>query len=464
MTMESESQSQPVMGEARSASAGASTGERGNPARARVRRGGDGSPFNPLHPIDGRRDGDQPTHQTWPTGLTRVPFWVYQDPAILRAEQEALFEGPVWNFLCIEAEIPEPGDWRSTVVGAMPVVVVRDTDGGIRAFENRCAHRGALICFEDGGRGAKDFTCAYHAWRYDLAGNLCSVAFQRGVNGKGGMGPEFRIAEHGPRKLRTTTFHGLVFGTLHPDTPDFEAFIGPLVAARLRTALSRKLEIIGRYTEVLPNNWKLYAENVRDTYHASLLHLFFATFKINRLSQGGGVEINDEGSCHVSTTLAPDVATDTAYAGMRSVDEDYRLADGSLLDVVDEHGDRVRQQIMSVFPNFVMQRTQNVMALRHFVPRGIDQCDLHWIYVGYADDTPEMRTRRLRQLNLAGPAGFVSMEDGCIGGFVERGAATASRRESVVEMGGSGTESQDTRATEAAIRGFWRMWRRLLGV
>ena len=57
---------------------------------------------------------------------------------------------------------------------------------------------------------------------------------------------------------------------------------------------------------MLPNNWKLYAENVRDTYHASLLHLFFATFKINRLSQGGGVEINDTGGCHVSTTLAPD--------------------------------------------------------------------------------------------------------------------------------------------------------------
>ena len=78
-------------------------------------------------------------------------------------------------------------------------------------------------------------------------------------------------------------------------TPDIETFIGPEVAARLRVATGRKLEIIGRFTEVLPNNWKLYAENVRDTYHASLLHLFFATFKINRLSQGGGVQINETG-------------------------------------------------------------------------------------------------------------------------------------------------------------------------
>ncbi len=243
--------------------------------------------------------------QSWAGGLTHVPFWVYQDADVLRAEQARVFEGPVWNYLCLEVEIANPGDWRSTFVGSMPVVVVRDTDGKIAAFENRCAHRGALICFEDRGQGAKDFTCAYHAWRYDLRGNLQSVAFQRGVGGKGGMPDGFRIADHGPRKLRTTTFHGLVFGTLSQATPDFQTFIGSAVAARLRVAASRRLEIIGRFTEVLPNNWKLYAENVRDTYHASLLHLFFATFKINRLSQGGGVEINDAGGCHVPPHWRP---------------------------------------------------------------------------------------------------------------------------------------------------------------
>jgi anthranilate 1,2-dioxygenase large subunit len=111
-----------------------------------------------------------------------------------------------------------------------------------------------------------------------------------------------------------------------------------------------------------------------------------------------------------------------------------------------------------------MQRTQNVMAIRHFLPRGPEKTDLHWIFLGYADDTPEQRRRRLRQMNLAGPAGYVSMEDGCVGGFVERGAAAAVGRTSVVEMGGHGVESQDTRATEAAIRGFWRFWRGLVAV
>jgi anthranilate 1,2-dioxygenase large subunit len=217
----------------------------------------------------------------WTGDVTRVPFWVYRDPALMKLEQERVFEGPVWNFLCLEDEIANPGDWRTTVVGQMPVVVARDTDGSIGAFENRCAHRGALICLDNAGSGARDFQCVYHSWRYDLRGNLRSVAFQRGVKGKGGMPPGFRVEDQGPRQLRITTTHGLVFGTFSNDTPAIEDFIGPDVLARFDRVLGgRKIEIIGRFVEVLPNNWKLYAENARDSYHASLLHLFFATFKL----------------------------------------------------------------------------------------------------------------------------------------------------------------------------------------
>jgi phenylpropionate dioxygenase-like ring-hydroxylating dioxygenase large terminal subunit len=401
---------------------------------------------------------DQMPMASWPKGLTQVPFHVYQDPTLLDQEQRRLFEGPVWNFLCLETDISNPGDWRTTFVGRMPVVVVRTETGDIAAFENRCLHRGALICLDNAGH-ARDFTCVYHAWRYDLSGNLKSIAFRKGVNGKGGMPESFNPDDHATRKLRIETISGLVFGTFSDATPNVEEFIGPEVCAALRLTARRKLQVIGRFTEVLPNNWKLYAENVRDTYHASLLHVFFATFRINRLSQGGGVSVSDSGACHVSTTLAPTQETDTAYDGMRSVDDGLHLSDPSMLDAEDEHGDRVRQQILSVFPSFAMQRTYNVMAIRQFVPRGVDKTDLNWIYLGYADDTPALRRRRLKQLNLAGPAGFVSMEDGCIGNFVERGAVAAAQGVSLLEMGGGGTESQETRATETAIRGFWKMWR-----
>jgi len=393
--------------------------------------------------------------------LTRVPFHLYQNPALVVREQQLLFEGPVWNYLCIDGDIPNPGDWRTTYVGRMPVVVVRTESGGIAAFENRCLHRGALICFDNAGN-ARDFTCVYHAWRYDLSGNLKSIAFRKGVNGRGGMPDSFRPEDHTIRKLRIATISGIVFGTLSNQTPAIEDYIGPEIAAALTRTAGRRLQVIGRFTEVLPNNWKLYAENVRDTYHASLLHVFFATFRIARLSQGGGVAVSPNGGSHVSTTLAPVSEVDDSYAGMRSVDDGLRLSHPGLLDFQDEHGDGIRQQILSVFPSFAMQRTYNVMAIRQFLPRGVDRTDLNWIYLGYADDPPALRRRRLKQLNLAGPAGFVSMEDGCIGNFVERGAAAAPNGVSLLEMGGAGTESQETRATETAIRGFWQMWRRLM--
>ena len=409
---------------------------------------------------------DRILKRLWPDGLTRVPYWVYTEQDALDAEQKRIIEGPVWNFLCLEVELPNVGDYRTTFVGSMPIVVVRAERGEICAFENRCAHRGALICLEDGG-SVKDFQCVYHAWRYDLRGNLCSVAFRHGVKGKGGMGADFCMDQHGPRKLRVTTFCGLVFGTLSPRTPDIESWLGEDIANRVRRVLgNRKPEIIGRFTQALPNNWKLYAENVRDTYHASLLHLFFTTFRITRLSSGGGVLVSESGAHHASTTLAAPHDKDTSYTSqaLRSDKESFRLADPSLIGMHDEFHDDIQLQILSIFPCFILQQVQNAIAVRQIVPRRVDATDLNWIYLGFADDTPEQRVHRLRQNNLVGPAGYVSMEDGAVGGFVQRGIAAAADEVSIVEMGGSGAETQETRATEASVRGFWKAYRSYMGL
>jgi phenylpropionate dioxygenase-like ring-hydroxylating dioxygenase large terminal subunit len=315
----------------------------------------------------------------------------------------------------------------------------------------------------------KDFHCVYHAWRYDLRGNLASVAFRRGVNGKGGMPDDFDIATHGaahgPRKLRTAVLCGLVFATLAAaDAPDIESYIGAEVLVRLRRVLHKKVEVIGRFTQQMPCNWKLYMENVRDTYHASLLHTFLTTFRITRLSQGGGVMVSDNGIAHASTTLAAAQGPDDAYAGMRADNQDLRLQDPSFMRGVPEFNDNINLQILSVFPGFVLQQLQNALAVRQIVPRGVDSMDLHWTYLGFADDTPGLRAMRLKQANLAGPAGFVSMEDGAVGGFVQRGIAAADQETSFMEMGGTTAEGADTRATEASVRGFWKAWRAQMGM
>ena len=87
----------------------------------------------------------------WPEGLTRVPYWAFQREDVYRDEQQRIFQGKCWNYLCLEVDISNAGDFRTTFVGDAPVIVTRNADGEIHAFENRCAHRGALICLDEHG-------------------------------------------------------------------------------------------------------------------------------------------------------------------------------------------------------------------------------------------------------------------------------------------------------------------------
>jgi anthranilate 1,2-dioxygenase large subunit len=403
----------------------------------------------------------------WPEGLTRVPYWAFQREDVYRNEQQHIFQGKCWNYLCLEVDIPNPGDFRTTFVGDAPVIVTRAANGEIYGFENRCAHRGALICLDDHGGNKKAFTCVYHAWTYDLQGNLVGVAFKNGVQGKGGMPPTFCMEEHSPCKLRIAVVHGLVFGSFSDDVLPIQDYLGEAIMARIERVFGgRKPVMIGRFTQVLPNNWKLYMENVKDSYHASILHTFFTTFEINRLSQKGAVIVDRSGGHHVSYSYIDRAAgRDAEYAqqNIRSETE-YRLADPSLLQGFEEFADGITLQILSVFPTFVLQQIQNSIAVRQIVPRGTGKTDLHWGILGFVEDSPEQRLARLKQANLVGPAGFISMEDGCVGGFVQRGIAGAPNERAILEMGGASAESSDSRVTEASVRGFWKAYRAKMGL
>ncbi|MFD9665164.1 aromatic ring-hydroxylating dioxygenase subunit alpha [Rhodococcus sp. NPDC059968] len=401
------------------------------------------------------------TPADWTDDLTRVPYRVFQGEDVYAAEQTKLFHGPYWSYLCLEAEVAGPGDYCSTFVGETPVIVARDRDGELYGFENRCAHRGALLALDERGN-TKDFTCVYHAWSYNLQGDLTGVAFKDGVKGKGGMPDSFCMEDHGPRKMRIAVLYGLVFGSFSDDVPDIEDYLGEEITSRIARVLAgRTPEIIGRFTQILPNNWKLYVENVKDSYHASILHLFFTTFELNRLSQRGGIIVDASGGHHVSySAIDRDAEKDVAYSDQNIRSESaYKLADPTLLEGFSEVGDDTTLQILSVFPGFVLQQIQNSVAVRQILPTGVERTRLNWTYLGFEEDTPEQREVRLKQANLVGPAGYISMEDGCVGGFVQRGIAGAASQSAVLEMGGSLAESSESRVTEASVRGFWKAYR-----
>ena len=77
---------------------------------------------------------------------SRVPYSLFSSPEIYDLEQERIYRGPTWNFLGLEAEIPNPFDFKSTFIGDTPMVMTRTEDGALAAWVNRCAHRGAVVC------------------------------------------------------------------------------------------------------------------------------------------------------------------------------------------------------------------------------------------------------------------------------------------------------------------------------
>ena len=115
------------------------------------------------------------------------------------------------------------------------------------------------------------------------------------------------------------TIGGLVFGSLSREVSSLEQYIGPVILPRLKRVLKKPLKVLGAYTQVLPSNWKLYMDNTKDSYHASLLHLFFTRFRMNRLTQAGGVFVSDDGAHHCAfTRLAEDKGDAYEKDGMRS--------------------------------------------------------------------------------------------------------------------------------------------------
>ena len=396
--------------------------------------------------------------------LTEVPYEVYDDEQVYDQERKQIFQGPTWNFLGLASEVPEAGDYKTAFLGDIPIVVVRGADGVLRGFENRCAHRGALLCLERFGN-AKAFTCVYHAWSYDHDGNLIGVAFQNGVNGRGGMPDDFRREDHGLRRVKIGILAGLIFGSFVSDTQALEEYLGPEILERIHRVLPKSPKVLGYYTQTLRNNWKLYAENVRDPYHASILHLFFTTFRVNRLSQKGAILVSENGGHHVSYSKLDPEGDDKDYNVEKlRADSQFGLKAPELLGGIDEFNDGITLQILTVFPNLVIQQVRNSLVVRQIVPRGVDTTDVFWTNYGFQDDNEALSKMRQLQSNFVGPAGYISMEDGAVGNFIQRALPGASGEASIVKMGGSDAASVESRATETSIRGFWKAYRQFMKI
>ena len=401
---------------------------------------------------------------------SEVPYEVFSSQAVYDREQERIYRGPYWSFVALAAEIPNVNDFKSTFVGDTPVVVTRTADG-LACFVNRCAHRGAMVCREKHGNAASH-TCVYHQWSYTPKGDLQGVPFRRGVRTEQGMLPgmakDFKTEEHGLQKLRVVDYRGLVFASFSDAAPSIEDYLGPEMRPWVDRVFHKPVVYLGCTRQFSKSNWKLYFENVKDPYHASLLHLFHTTFNIFRVGmKARSIPDAREGLHSVITVTKPQVQSDTSAAykqqEIRSMQEGFALEDPLLLGQLKEYEEDCTNQIQPIFPQLVIQQIHNTLVARQLLPKGAGNFELVFHFFGYEDDTPELREMRLLQTNLVGPAGYISMEDTEATELVQRGTVRDGDKTSYMGMGLDAPDKTDTNITESLIRRFWAGYQNAMG-
>ena len=184
----------------------------------------------------------------------------YCDPDIFRSDMENIWYRE-WLFAIPACEITKTGDYVVHDVGVYSVVIVRGSDGEIRAFHNTCRHRGSVLCKTKRGRNPK-LVCPYHQWTYDLDGKLLWAR---------DMGPDFDPSAHGLKPVHCRNASGVVYICLADQAPDFEGF----ASATARYLAPHDLEnskIAFESTIIEKGNWKLVWEKNRECYHCAGNH------------------------------------------------------------------------------------------------------------------------------------------------------------------------------------------------
>ncbi len=413
-------------------------------------------------------EGTFPQRISWESdGTSRIPFMAYTDAGQHRKELERFFYTKHWNYVGLEAEVPNAGDYKRTVVGERSVIMVRDTDGGISVVENVCAHRGMQFCRERHGN-RKEFVCPYHQWSYTLKGDLQGVPFRRGVkqDGKvnGGMPADFKTSDHGLNKLKVATRGGVVFASFDHGIESLEDFLGPTILGYFdRLFNGRKLTILGYNRQRIPGNWKLMQENIKDPYHPGLLHTWFVTFGLWRADNKSELKMDARHRHAAMISTRGQSGKAEQVTQVSSFKESMQLHDPRFLDIVPEPWwGGPTAVMMTIFPSVILQQQVNSVSTRHIQPDGHGAFDFVWTHFGFEDDTEEMTQRRLRQANLFGPAGFVSADDGEVIELSQMGFEQKPYHRALAELGGREVGDTDHMVTETLIRGMYAYWREVM--
>jgi len=195
-----------------------------------------------------------------------LPFAWYSDEAMLRRERARIFARS-WQYAGRTEQVAEPGAFLATEAGGIPILVVRDKQGELRAFVNVCRHRGAVLT--DGCGRRETIQCHYHAWTYDLDGSLRAAP-------RSEREPGFEKEEWSLLPASAGVWGPFLFVNPDPEAPPLGEHLG-----ELPEILARDIDIDGlvfhsRVEFGANANWKVVVENFLECYHCPTAHPSFS--------------------------------------------------------------------------------------------------------------------------------------------------------------------------------------------
>lgn len=195
-------------------------------------------------------------------GTDIVPKERYTTRDFMQREWDHIWT-KVWLFGCREEQIPEPGDFYCTNIGRESVLLVRQKDGGIRAFYNVCMHRGNRLA--DEGLGQTDrFVCGYHGWEYTLDGAFADIPDLESF-------PQGRPPCSGLVEIPCDTWVSFVWFSLNKDVEPLMDYMADIVG-HLEPYHFERMSMSRWVTAEWDCNWKTSVDAFNESYHVQATH------------------------------------------------------------------------------------------------------------------------------------------------------------------------------------------------
>jgi len=190
-----------------------------------------------------------------------LPAQLYTDSAVFAAEKEKIFVR-TWQVVGHHDQVASAGDYFTTELVGEPLLIVRGSDGKLRAFYNVCRHRAGPPAEGCGTR--KLFRCGYHGWTYDLDGSLISATEIEGVEG-------FRAEDFALAPVRAEEWFNLIFVNLDGEAGPLRKSLGGLPRQAEKFPFGG-MKLFERRTYEMECNWKTYVDNYLEGFHLPSVH------------------------------------------------------------------------------------------------------------------------------------------------------------------------------------------------